>query len=124
LMKKLRKEINTSIMLITHDVGVIAELCDRVAVMYAGKVVESSDVRTILKEPLHPYTQGLLQSLPRERKTKARLIPIGGQVPSMINLPNGCRFRTRCSKALPECEIEPNLVEVKPGHMVRCLLFS
>ena len=125
LIRELKRETNASLLLITHDFGVAAELCDRIAVMYAGKVVEFADKYKILKEPLHPYTQGLLESLPRGNKNEYQLRPIPGQVPSLTAIPNGCRFHPRCGQAFDKCRSEdPPLIEVEKGHLVRCFLYE
>lgn len=124
LMKTLQKESNTAIMLITHDLGVIAETADRVIVMYAGQVVEEADVFTLFKEPKHPYTQGLMASIPHlEYESEQRLASIPGSVPSIKHMPAGCRFHTRCPYATERCEQEqPSLKDVQAGHKVRCWL--
>ena len=110
-----------SIILITHDLGVVAEMCDDVAVMYAGAVVERTNVRELFKDPKHPYTVGLLNSIPRPGST--RLIPIEGQPPSLVNLPQGCRFADRCPLVEPRSrEAVPLLEEKRPGHFVRCVV--
>lgn len=121
LMKQLRDEYHTAIMLITHDLGVIAEVADRVAVMYAGKVVEYADVKSIFAAPQHPYTIGLLNSIPKMHGGAKRLEPIVGVVPSPLNLPKGCKFNNRCPFVQDKClEADPELVEATPGHSVRC----
>ncbi len=128
LMMKLKEELGTAIILITHDLGLIAETCKRVVVMYAGKVVEQASVEEIFNEPLHPYTIGLLNSIPKLRTTHAhgkgvRLQEIKGIVPSLNRLPTGCSFNPRCEKVFGMCsEHEPELREVKSGHFVRCFL--
>ncbi|MFN3706541.1 MAG: ABC transporter ATP-binding protein [Thermoflexales bacterium] len=129
LMRDLRERIGTSIMLITHDMGVVAEMCDRVVVMYAGQVVEQADVRTLFARPLHPYTQGLLGSIPVLGQVRDRLDVIPGTVPNLIDPPPGCRFEPRCQKcegAVRErCIAEPPpLREVEPGHWVRTWLYD
>lgn len=131
LMRGLRRQFNTAVILITHDLGVIAELADRVAVMYAGRIVEQSDVMTIFEEPLHPYTQGLIASIPILGKLKDRLEVIPGSVPNLIGLPPGCRFAPRCRSrveySLEVCtEVEPELCDVSSNnsdHKVRCWLY-
>ena len=121
LMLDLQKQINMSIMMITHDLGVIAETADRVIVMYCGKIVESADVRTIFHEPLHPYTCQLIKSVPHLEADQGRLQEIPGMVPSLYNLPVGCDFHPRCAEAGKSCLLQkPALLEVEPGHMVAC----
>ncbi|MGE5703028.1 MAG: ABC transporter ATP-binding protein [Clostridia bacterium] len=123
LMRKLNQESGTAIMLITHDLGVVAEMCHRVVVMYAGKVVEQGDVRTILKNPKHPYTIGLINSIPKLEETKERLYSIPGNVPIPGSVATGCRFAPRCDQAWDRCRAEiPELVEVEAGHYSRCWL--
>jgi oligopeptide/dipeptide ABC transporter ATP-binding protein len=121
LMRKIRTERNSAIILITHDLGVVAEMCDFVAVMYAGKVVEYSDVKTIFANPQHPYTKGLLQSIPRLGAKQERLVPIEGQPPSLAHLPQGCSFAPRCVEYAGEpCSRMPLLTSIDAQHMVRC----
>ncbi|TWD94613.1 peptide/nickel transport system ATP-binding protein [Neobacillus bataviensis] len=124
LMKDLNKKTNTSIILITHDLGVVAEICERVIVMYSGQIVEQGDVRTILKNPQHPYSNGLLKSVPELRGKKERLYSIPGTVPAPGTIQNGCRFAPRCSEAFGKChEEEPQLLNLeKEEHEVRCFL--
>ncbi|WML32281.1 ABC transporter ATP-binding protein [Neobacillus sp. OS1-32] len=124
LMKNLNRKTNTSIILITHDLGVVAEICERVIVMYAGQVVEQGDVRTILKNPQHPYTKGLLKSIPDLRGNKERLYSIPGTVPMPGTVHQGCRFAARCAEAFDKCRNEaPKLYQSKKdGHEVRCFL--
>ncbi len=112
LMKALREQNKMAIMLITHDLGVVAEMADEVVVMYAGKVVERADVDTIFAEPHHPYTQGLLASIPRLGEKRARLEVIQGVVPNPLNLPKGCLFKRRCPYAMPICDTPPPLRDV------------
>jgi oligopeptide transport system ATP-binding protein len=121
LLRHLQKEKGMSILLITHDLGVIAEMCDMVSVMYAGTVVESASVQEIFKNPLHPYTIGLMDSLPQPGSK--RLVSIEGQPPNLVNLPEGCRFAERCPLVEPRCrEAVPPLEEKAPGHFVRCVV--
>ncbi len=123
LMRDVAKEQGTSILLITHDLGVVAEMCERVAVMYAGRIVEQGDVRQIFKNPQHPYTKGLLKSIPKLTGERTRLEPIDGNVPSLRNMPKGCRFAPRCAFATERCfEQEPGFYEIEPGHVSRCWL--
>ena len=127
LLNELKAKLGMAVLLITHDMGVIAETAQRVMVMYAGKVVEEASVKNLFKEPLHPYTQGLLRSIPRidtAATHKQRLAAIPGVVPSLLNLPQGCRFAPRCQFVKPMyTEKEPPLKEVKPGHKVACWLY-
>ncbi|KYD28125.1 ABC transporter ATP-binding protein [Parageobacillus toebii] len=124
LMKELNKNFRTSIMMITHDLGVVAEVCERVIVMYSGKIVEEGDVRTIFKNPKHPYTIGLIQSVPDIRTKKERLYSIPGNVPKPGSVRQGCRFAARCEYAFDRCFHEdPELYEAgERGHRVRCFL--
>lgn len=128
LMRDLRSRLDTSVILITHDLGVISEMADRVAVMYAGRIVEQTDIRTLFRRPLHPYTQGLLASIPVLGQVKSVLDVIPGTVPNLINLPPGCRFAPRCRSRLEHrlkicTEIEPELDPVETEHVVRCWLY-
>ncbi len=128
LMRNLRDETGTAIVLITHDLGVVAEMCDRVAVMYAGEIVEHTDVTSLYRKPLHPYTQGLIGSIPVVGAVKDELAVIPGNVPNLIDLPKGCRFAPRCATKIEEDvaianEVHPLLRPVDPGHQVRCWLY-
>lgn len=121
LMNDLKEKFNMSIMMITHDLGVIAEVSDRVVVMYAGKVVEYADVKTLFTNPRHPYTWGLMNSIPRIDKETKRLIVIPGIVPSSLHFPKGCKYNNRCPLADERCiEEEPIVKEIEKGHKVRC----
>ena len=122
LMRGLREKNRMAIMLITHDLGVVAEMADMVVVMYAGKVVERADVRTVFGTPHHPYSQGLLHSIPRLDERVERLEVIKGTVPSPYNLPTGCLFKRRCPYRMPVCDVAPPFREVAPGHHSRCWL--
>ena len=129
LMMGLKDDLGTSILLITHDLGVIAETADRVAVMYAGRIVEETDVASLFAEPLHPYTAGLIGSVPVLGQVRDKLHVIPGTVPNLIDLPPGCKFAPRCDARieheLTQCtEEEPHLVAVHPGHSVRCWLYE
>lgn len=125
LMRGLNKKMNTAIILITHDLGVIADMVSRVAVMYAGKIVEQTAVEDLFAEPLHPYSQGLIDSIPIIGHKKKRLDVIPGVVPNLINLPDGCVFASRCSRKIEICEQKmPELTVQKPGHEVRCWLYQ
>ena len=113
-----------SILLITHDLAVVAETCERVAVMYGGKIQEVAEVKELFRDPLHPYTKGLLSSLPRpDRERQDRLQTIAGIVPSILNMPKGCKFAERCSERFDRCDVEePELRELRPGRLCRCHL--
>ena len=122
LLKRLRDELGMSIVLVSHDLGVIAQMCERVAVMYAGQVVEAGPVRRLIREPRHPYTVGLLNSLPRLDQESRYLVPIPGAPPNLASPPTGCRFAPRCPLALDECRNwETELLEVGERHQARCL---
>ncbi len=132
LMRELQRRMHTAIILITHDMGIVADMCDRVAVMYAGQIIEEADVRTIFADPQHPYTRGLLGSIPVMGVVKPRLDTIPGTVPNLINLPPGCRFAPRCRARLEHqarlgnrcLEENPPLFHTGPGHQVRCWLYQ
>ncbi len=126
LMKQLQKEFGTSIILITHDMGVIAQMTDRVAIMYLGRIVETSTVFEIFSNPLHPYTKALLRSIPTLGSRKSKLESIKGVVPDPYNIPTGCRFHPRCPQFMKGlCDVEePQTIEVKPGHKVECFLYK
>ena len=125
LMEELSKNTGTAVMLITHDLGVAAETAEQVVVMYAGRVVEEADVKTLFNNPLHPYTRGLMRSIPGATSDdKTRLEAIPGMVPSLLNLPNGCKFSDRCRHVSERClRQEPELI-LKQGHAVRCWLYE
>jgi oligopeptide/dipeptide ABC transporter ATP-binding protein len=128
LMRTLQRETGTAIVLITHDLGVVAEICDRVAVMYAGEIVEQTDVKTLFADPRHPYTRGLIGSVPVPGVIKDQLDTIPGNVPNLIAMPQGCRFGPRCSSRVEHGEVlaegyHPELLEVGPSHSVRCWLY-
>jgi oligopeptide/dipeptide ABC transporter ATP-binding protein len=120
LMKSLTKERGTALLLITHNMGVIARMCDRVAVMYAGEIVEEASVDDLFSRPRHPYTQGLLRSIPRADQTRGRLPSLAGAPPDMTRAPAGCRFRDRCEHAVDNCARHPKLQDIEAGHSVRC----
>ena len=125
LLRELRKEIDASVILITQDLAVVATVCDRVAVMYAGNIVEVADVGELFKLPMHPYTQALLSSVPRVDAKLDRQHSIKGSVPNLIFPPSGCRFHPRCPKVFEECPLKsPSLIETKPGHLVSCFLYK
>ena len=128
LMRNMRDETGTAIILITHDLGVVAEMCDRVAVMYAGEIVEQSDVTSLFRRPKHPYTQGLIASIPVVGSVQDELRVIPGSVPNLIDLPSTCRFAPRCSTRIEKdvrlaTELHPELRPVAPGHDVRCWVY-
>ena len=126
LMNELRKEFKTAILFITHDLGVIASMADDVVIMYLGKIVETADVRNVFHDPKHPYTQGLMNSIPSLATTKKeRLTPIKGVVPNPLEAPQGCGFEPRCPHAMEICKMQiPPLKEVTPGHQTACWLFE
>ncbi len=122
-MKEIQKEFNTAIILITHDLGVVAEMCQRVAVMYAGRVVEEAPVKQLFASPKHPYTQGLMASLPKPGTT--RLTPIEGQPPGLTEIPVGCSFEPRCPKRMAECTVAfPKVTTLTSEEFVRCYLYD
>jgi oligopeptide/dipeptide ABC transporter ATP-binding protein len=126
LMRSLREEFRTSVILITHDLGLVAGFCDKVTVMYAGELVECSDTKTLFRNPKHPYTLALMKSMPRiDTPGQSELEVIEGEVPTMVNPPLGCRFHPRCPRAMDICEKErPHLMQMDPGHLVSCHLYS
>ena len=125
LMSQLQKEVGTAVIMITHNLGVVAESCDYVYVMYAGKIMEEAPVKELFKNPLHPYTFGLMNSIPKMTEVKTHLYTIKGMVPNLLNLPQGCRFCPRCDKAMKICTMyQPDLYELEDGHKVRCFLYN
>jgi peptide/nickel transport system ATP-binding protein len=125
LMKDLKEKINTAIIFITHDLGVIAEIAQHVVVMYSGKIVENTDVKRLFNEPLHPYTAGLIRSKPKLEEEKEVLEYIPGTVPNPMEMPQGCAFHPRCPEVMDICCREmPDLLEPKPQHLVRCWLYQ
>jgi peptide/nickel transport system ATP-binding protein len=124
LMKNLKTEYNTAMIMITHDLGIVADICDNVAIMYAGNIVEYADKRELYKNPKHPYTVGLFNSLPDLKKDEDSLKPIKGLMPDPRDLPSGCPFHPRCESAKPECSVKvPQNVAVGGSHVVKCLLY-
>ncbi|WP_026699557.1 ABC transporter ATP-binding protein [Salibacterium aidingense] len=125
VMKTLSKELDTAILFITHDLGVVAEMVDRVMVMYGGEIVETSSVKQLFHTPKHPYSEGLLKSTPKIQQSDEKLDTIGGAVPSPANLPTGCKFHPRCPKAFDRCTSEhPSLINLNNENQVRCLLYE
>ena len=125
LIAELVREIDLTVLLITHNIGVVAQLCNRIAVMYAGNVVESGSTREVLRAPKHPYTQGLLQAIPDEDIARGDLVGVAGAVPSLLHPPPGCRFAPRCTHAMVKCRASfPLSVTVAPEHEVSCVLYE
>jgi oligopeptide/dipeptide ABC transporter ATP-binding protein len=129
LLRDLRTRMDTAVILITHDLGVISEMADRVAVMYAGRIVEQADIRTLFKKPVHPYTQGLMASIPVLGTVKEVLDVIPGSVPNLVNLPPGCQFAPRCRSRVEHqlsicTQVEPQLLPYEPDHLCRCWLYQ
>jgi oligopeptide/dipeptide ABC transporter ATP-binding protein len=122
LFRELQRDTGVGIIMITHDLGVAAAICHRVAVMYAGRVVESGDVREIFRNPAHPYTRGLLNSIPHLGRKRRRLEAIAGQPPSLVDPPKGCRFAARCPQRMSRCDDYPPQFEVSTGHKAACWL--
>lgn len=123
LLRNLIREYNMSLMLVTHDLGIVAEICDKVAIMYAGKIVEIADVYTLYKNPRHPYTIGLLDSVPTIHRPRKEVTGIKGSPPNLVNPPPGCRFHPRCSHVFDKCRVhEPPLVEIGENNYVACWL--
>ena len=121
LLKDIQQRLGVSLIFITHDFGIVARMCDRVAVMYAGKIVESAGVRELFNNPLHPYTRALLKALPRLGLRSDRLATIEGQPPYLLDLPPGCRFKSRCDESSEGCrDEEPALIQLAPDHSVCC----
>jgi len=129
LMRDLRTRMDTAVILITHDLGVISEMADRVAIMYAGRIVEQTDIRTLFTHPMHPYTQGLMASIPVLGTVKETLEVIPGSVPNLVNLPPGCQFAPRCRMRIEHqlaicTQVEPQLLSIEPEHLCRCWLYQ
>ena len=120
-IQALRKKLDMSMILITHDLGIVAQTCEQVAIIYGGEVVEYADIFTIFENRMHPYTQGLFNSIPKLNEDVNRLVPIEGLMPDPTNLPTGCKFCTRCQHATDRCREEhPEMIDVGNGHLVRC----
>jgi peptide/nickel transport system ATP-binding protein/oligopeptide transport system ATP-binding protein len=125
LLRNLRNELSTGMIIVSHDLGVVAEVCEKVAVMYAGSIVEISSTKELFENPLHPYTIGLMESIPRPDRGKQRLLTIPGSVPDLINPPSGCKFHPRCPYAVAECKIDlPRLEKVDGDRYVRCIKYA
>ena len=125
LIKDLKDDLGCTLMIITHDMGIIAEMCDRMAVMYAGTIVECAETKKIFGTPFHPYTRGLLNAIPQPTGEMKELKPLPGTVPGLINPPSGCRFHPRCPDAKEKCsEVKPELMAVEEGHLVACHLYN
>ncbi|NLB74818.1 MAG: ABC transporter ATP-binding protein [Firmicutes bacterium] len=124
LMRKLQDQYQMAIIIITHNLGVVSKMCDDIAVMYMGKIIEHTDTHTLFHEPAHPYTIGLLNSIPRMGGRRRRLVPIEGVVPDSLKIPEGCAFGPRCPRFKKECLENPPVVEVADGHSVRCWLYA
>lgn len=122
LLRDIQQRENLALLFITHDFGIIAKMCSKVAVMYAGRIVEAADVRTLFDRPAHPYTEALLNSVPKVEERVDRLYNIEGQPPSLLGLPSGCTFLFRCGKKMDQCQSEefPPEVMLPDNHMVRC----
>lgn len=125
LMKNLKEQYKTSMIMITHDLGIVAEICDKVAIMYAGNAVEYADKRSLYLNPLHPYTNGLFNSIPDLDRDQEELPVIKGLTPDPTNLPSGCAFHPRCPKAMAKCSLsKPPKIEVEKGHFVNCFIYE
>jgi len=123
LLRELKSRLNLAMILITHDLSIIAETCERTIIMYAGKVAEYGDVTSVFKEPLHPYTQGLMDAFPSIRTARTKMVSIPGQPPDLLDPPSGCRFHPRCSYAMEICQQkEPPVEEISKGHLAACYL--
>jgi oligopeptide/dipeptide ABC transporter ATP-binding protein len=123
LIRGLRRRVNTAVLLITHDIGVVEEICEQVLVMYGGRVMERGTVAQVTSDPKHPYTRGLLASIPTRAKRGTPLDAIGGSVPSPLHMPQGCPFQPRCAHAMPECDADPGLRDPGDGRNVACWLY-
>ena len=125
LLQRLRDQFRMAVMLITHDLSLVLSRCDRIVVMYAGKVVELADSLELARNPLHPYTIGLLRSIPNIELEDQKIEYLEGSPPDLINPPTGCRFHTRCPRAMEVCQVrDPGVIEVSPGHLVACFLYG
>jgi len=123
LIRSLKEKLNIGVIIITHDLSIISETCEKFAVMYAGKIVELGDVLTVFKKPLHPYTQGLILAFPNIKEQKRKMESISGSPPNLLDPPSGCRFHPRCKYAMDICrKEEPEFVDISEGHFVACHL--
>ena len=123
-MNDLKRTFNTSMIMITHDLGIVARLCDRIAIMYAGEIIEKGEIESIFAHPRHPYTLGLFKSIPSMTTEAKRLQPIEGNIPDPSDLPKGCKFHERCPKAMPVCAVKPPAMVGNENHKVQCHLFN
>jgi len=124
LLRDLKKTFGTSLLFISHDMGVISEICDRVGVMYAGNIVEAASINDLFGNPKHPYTQGLLEAIPKNGDKREILRTIKGEIPNLIDPPSGCRFSNRCPLSFNKCSLEPPLVELQADHSTLCWLYG
>ena len=125
LINEMREKTGAGILFITHDLGVVAELCDKIVVMYCGKIIEKGLVKDVIKDPKHPYTEGLMESIPKIKEEQKRLYNIKGAVPSPFELPSGCKFAPRCTKCMPVCkQKEPSFIQIDGDRSVRCFLYE
>jgi len=120
LMRRLVQQRNTAMILITHDIALVGQFCDTICVMYAGRLVERGSKHQVIRNPSHPYTQGLIRSIPSSQSRRKRLQQIPGMMPNLMNMPAGCPFLDRCDQKDDACTRRPRLVEVAPGHSVAC----
>ena len=125
LLKELKQKYNTALIMISHNLGIIGELCQNVAVMYAGSIIEYGSIEQVFRHPLHPYTIGLFASLPDIHDKKDRLIAMKGVVSDALNLPEGCKFNPRCPCVMEKCKLDmPKFIKIEPDHYVACFQFS
>jgi oligopeptide/dipeptide ABC transporter ATP-binding protein len=122
LMRNLCRQHGTAMILITHDIALVGQFCDTISVMYAGHLVERGSAAAVIRTPRHPYTQGLLRSIPGRQERRKRLVQIPGMMPNLADLPEGCPFRPRCEKAEAACAMRPALEELTPGHFAACVV--
>jgi oligopeptide/dipeptide ABC transporter ATP-binding protein len=120
LMRRLVKDKGTAMILITHDIALVGQFCDAICVMYAGRLVERGGKAQVIRSPGHPYTQGLIASIPGSQAARKRLQQIPGMMPNLVNMPDGCPFMDRCGYSDDDCTTRPHLTEIEPGHFVAC----